>query len=266
MHLALAVILSLTWAGLAHAKVVTEVVTYQQADTTLKGYLAYDEALPGRRPGVLVVHEYWGLNDFAKQRAEKLAEMGYLALAVDMYGEGKVTQNPEEARRLAGHIRSTPLMRERANAGVMALARHKLADPHRLAAIGFCFGGTTVLELAYSGAPVLGVASFHGALSVPKPEDPKTWRTGFLILHGADDPFIKPEEIAAFQEAMRKAGADWQMIFFGGAVHSFANPAAGSDKAKGVSYDPKAASRSWEYLQTFLREIFTQGRPAPAGS
>ncbi len=260
------VIFSLMGVGQGQAGVVGEVLTYQQADTTLKGYLAYDEARPDRRPGVLVVHEYWGLNDFARERAHKLAEMGYLALAADMYGEGKVTRDPEEARKLAGHVRSTPLLRERAQAGLMALARHRLADPHRLAAIGFCFGGTTVLELAYSGAPVLGVASFHGALSVPKPQDPKTWQTKFLILHGADDSFIKPEEISAFQEALRQAKADWQMVYFGGAVHSFANPAAGQDKAKGVAYDPKAAARSWDYLLAFLKEIFAQGRPGPAGS
>jgi dienelactone hydrolase len=251
-------LLSLFLVGSASAKLVTEVVPYSHNGTALKGYLAYDDALPGKRPGVLVVHEWWGLNDFAKQRADKLAESGFVALAVDMYGEGKVTQDPEEARRLATQVKSTPLMRERAQAGLMVLAQHKQADPHRLAAIGFCFGGTTVLELAYSGAPVLGVASFHGGLTVPKPEDLKACQAKFLILHGADDPLVKPEEIAAFQQALRQAGADWQMILFGGAVHSFTNPRAGNDKSKGVAYDPKAEARSWKYLQMFLKEIFSE--------
>ncbi len=213
------------------------------------------DAIGGKRPGVLVVHEFWGLNDFARLRAEKLAQMGYVAFAADMYGEGKVTQDPEEARPLAGHVRSTPLMRERARAALKFLASHKLVDPQRLAAIGFCFGGTTVLELAYSGAPVLGVVSFHGGLTIPKSEDWQNRRASFLILHGAEDPHIKAEEIAAFQRAMRQGGADWQMNLYGGAVHSFANPAAGSDKSKGVAYDPKAATRSWQAMQLFFKEI-----------
>jgi dienelactone hydrolase len=147
-------------------------------------------------------------------------------------------------------------MRERAKAGLEVLRKHNLVDSQRLAAIGFCFGGTTVLELAYSGADVKGVASFHGGLTAPKPEEMKNLKAKILILHGADDPHVKPEEIKAFQEAMRQAGADWQMIYYGGAVHSFANPKAGSDKSKGLAYDPKAAARSWQHLQLFLQEIF----------
>jgi dienelactone hydrolase len=258
MCFVVSLLLSFFLVGSVSARLVTEVVAYSHNGTALKGYLAYDDAIQGKRPGVLVVHEWWGLNDFVKQRADKLAEAGYVALAVDMYGEGKVTRNPEEARRLATHIRSTPLMRQRAQAGLMVLAQRQQVDPPRLAAIGFCFGGTTVLELAYSGAPVLGVASFHGGLTAPKPEDLKRCKAKFLILHGADDPLVKPEEIAAFQEAMRQAGADWQMILFGGAVHSFTNPGAGSDKSKGVAYDPKAAARSWQYLHMFLKEIFSE--------
>jgi dienelactone hydrolase len=256
MFLSLVIFLSCLLGSPADAKVVTQVIPYTQNGNTLKGYLAYDDTMSGKRPGVLVVHEFWGLNDFARQRAEKLAQMGYVALAADMYGEGKVTTNPEEARTLAGHIRSTPLMRERARAALQVLASQKLVEPKRLAAIGYCFGGTTVLELAYSGAPVLGVVSFHGGLSVPKLEDWQNIKASFLILHGAEDPHIKAEDITAFQQAMGQVGVDWQMIFYGGAVHSFANPAAGSDKSKGVAYDPKAESRSWQAMQIFLREIF----------
>jgi dienelactone hydrolase len=259
MRLALTVLLSILAAVTpAMAKVVTKVVPYTQNDTTLKGFLAYDDAVSGKRPGVLVVHEFWGLNEFAKARAEKLAQMGYVALAADMYGEGKVTQNPEEARLLASHIRSTPLMRARAQAALQVLAAQKQVDPQRLAAIGFCFGGTTVLELAYSGAPVRGVVSFHGGLTVPKPEDRQNLKASLLILHGAEDPHIKPEEIRAFQEAMGQSGADWQMNFYGGAVHSFANPAAGNDKTKGVAYNERAATRSWQAMQLFFQEIFNR--------
>jgi dienelactone hydrolase len=256
MHLWLVILLSCLLGSPAYAKVVTQVIPYSQNGTTLKGYLAYDDVMSGKRPGVLVVHEFWGLNDFVRQRAEKLAQMGYVAFAADMYGEGKVTTNPDEARTLAGHIRSTPLMRERARAALQVLASHKLVDPQRLAAIGYCFGGTTVLELAYSGAPVLGVASFHGGLTIPKSEDWQNLKASFLILHGAEDPHIKAEDITAFQRAIGQGGADWQMIFYGGAVHSFANPAAGSDKSKGVAYDPKAERRSWQAMQVFLQEIF----------
>ena len=256
MHLVLMLILSLVLGGTASAKVVSQQVDYRQNDTKLQGYLAYDDAVKGKRPGVLVVHEFWGLNEFAKERADKLAGMGYVALAVDMYGEGKVTQDREEARKLAGHVRSTPLMRERAKAGLEVLRKHNLVDPQRLAAIGFCFGGTTVLELSYTGADVKGVVSFHGSPTAPKPEDMKNIRAKILVLHGADDPLIKPEDIKAFQDGMRQAGADWQMVYYGGAVHSFANPKAGSDKSKGVSYDPKAAARSWQHMLLFFRELF----------
>ena len=258
MHLVLTLVLSLVLGGTASAKVMSQKVDYRQNDTKLQGYLAYDDTVTGKRPGVLVVHEFWGLNEFAKQRADKLAEMGYVALAVDMYGEGKVTQDREEARKLVGHVRSTPLMRERAKAGLEVLRKHNLVDPQRLAAIGFCFGGTTVLELAYSGADVRGVVSFHGGLTAPKPEDLKNIKAKILVLHGAEDPHIKPEEIKAFQDAMRQAGVDWQMIYYGGAVHSFANPKAGSDKSKGVAYDPKAAARSWEHMNLFLKELFAK--------
>lgn len=249
---------TLLLSGAGWAKVVRQTVEYRHQDTVMKGYLAYDDAVAGKRPGVLVVHEWWGLNDFAHQQADKLAEMGYVALAADMYGGGKVTGDPEEARQLAGQVRGTPLMRARARAGLAALAGHELVDSARLAAIGFCFGGTTVLELAYSGADLRGAVSFHGSLTAPRPEDLKNLKAKILILHGADDPLVKPEEIAAFQDGMRRAGADWQMIYYGGAVHSFTNPAAGTDKSRGVAYDPKAAARSWQHMRLFLKELFSQ--------
>jgi dienelactone hydrolase len=264
MSILLAALLVLGTAATGYGKIVTQAVEYKQDDTVLEGYLAYDDAAKGKRPGVLVVHEWWGLNKFAKQAAERVARLGYVAFAVDMYGKGKVTQNPDEARAWATEVRgNTPLLRERARAGLAVLAQNKLVDPQRLAAMGFCFGGTTVLELAYSGADVRGVVSFHGGLTAPRPEDLKNIKASFLVLHGADDTHATPADIAAFQEGMRKAKADWQMVLFGGAVHSFTNPEATGLHMPGVAYDAKAAARSFKYMEIFFQEIFARGSRTP---
>lgn len=253
----LAMVMVFTLGTTAQAKLVTKTVEYKDDGMVCKGYLAYDDAIRGKRPGVLVVHEFYGLNDFAKKKAEEVAGLGYVALAADMYGKGLVTTDRKEAGKHASELRSTPpLLRARAQAALKILADNPLVDPKRLAAIGFCFGGTTVLELAYSGADLKGVVSFHGGLLKPNPEEVKGAKAAILVLHGADDPHIKAEEIAAFQEGMRQGGADWQMVFFGGTVHSFMNPEAGSDKASGVAYDPRSAKRSWQYLKDFFKEIF----------
>ena len=254
--LTVTMILILFLPGAAGAKVVTEQVVYEHKQTTLKGYMAYDDAMEGRRPGVLVVHEWWGLNEYILRRTEKLARLGYVAFAVDMYGQGISTRDPKEASRMAGHLRGKPLMRQRALAGLKTLAENERVDPKRIAAIGFCFGGTTVLELAYDGAELVGVVSFHGGLTRLKPEDIAQIKARFLVLHGAEDPFVKPEAITGFQESMTRAGLDWQMIFYGGAVHSFSNPGAGNDKTRGAAYDQKAAERSWKHMLLFFDEIF----------
>jgi dienelactone hydrolase len=241
----------------AEARIVTQTVTYQQDGTVMRGFLAYDDGLKGKRPGVLVVHEWWGLNDFARERAAKLAGLGYVALAADMYGGGAATRDREEAGKLAGALLSKPdLLRARAQAALKVLAADPRVDPKRLAAIGFCFGGTTVLELAYSGADLAGVVSFHGGLPRLQPDDLKRIKAAILVLHGADDPHVAPADIAAFEQGMRQAGVDWQMVFFGGAVHSFTNPAAGHNRAAGAAYDARAARRSWRCMQEFFREIW----------
>lgn len=255
--LCLAVMLTLIGFTEAQAKVVTKTVEYKQDGTILKGYLAYDDAVRGKRPGVLVVHEWWGLNDYAKKRAEQLAGLGYVAFAADMYGKGVTATDPKEAARMAGEVRgNTTLLRQRAQAALQVLAENPMVDPERLAAIGYCFGGTAVLELAYSGATLAGVVSFHGGLTHPSPEEAKGIKARILVLHGADDPHVSAADIAAFQDAMRKGGVDWQMVFYGGAVHTFTNPAAGSDKAAGVAYDARADRRSWRAMQNFFKEIF----------
>lgn len=241
------------------AAIVTQPVEYRQGDAVLEGYLAYDDAQPGKRPGVLVVHEWWGLNDYAKQRAQQLAGMGYVALAADMYGKGKVTQDPKQAAQWAGEVRGNQaLLRARAQAGFDALLKQANVDPQRVAAIGFCFGGTTVLELAYSGAVLAGIVSFHGGITVPQAGEQGQIKAKILVLHGADDPTVKPDTITAFQAAMREGGVDWQMVYYGGAVHTFTNPAAGNDKSRGSAYDEKAAARSWKHMQDFFAEIFAK--------
>ncbi len=235
----------------------TEEIEYNDGAAILKGYLAYNPNQQGKRPGVLVVHEWWGLNDYARLRAKQLAEMGYVAFALDMYGKGAVAKDAQEAAKLAGQFyQDGALMRERAAAGLAVLKSQAAVNPEKLAAIGFCFGGTTVLELARSGADLKGFVSFHGGLNTPDPDDAKKIRGSVLVLHGADDPHVKTEDVLAFQDEMRNAGVDWQMNIYGNAVHSFTNPAAGNDNSRGSAYNEKAAERSWKAMQLFFREIF----------
>jgi dienelactone hydrolase len=236
----------------------TEAINYQHEHTRLIGYLAYDDAVSGTRPAVLIVHEWWGLNDYVRKRAEQLASLGYLAFAADIYGEGLAVKNPEEARTLSGKFMGgdRKLLRERVNAGLQVLKDHPLADKRKIAAIGYCFGGTTVLELARSGADIAGVVSFHGGLKTSRPADAQTLRAKVLVLHGADDPNVPLQQVIDFQEEMRKARADWQMVSYGGAVHAFTNPASGSDPSRGSAYNEKADRRSWEHMKIFFGELF----------
>ena len=250
------ILMALSIAVSANAKVVSKPVEYNHEGTRLEGYLAYDDATKDKRPGVLVVHEWWGLNDYVRTRVDNLARLGYVAFALDMYGKGIWTKDPKKARELSGHLRGKPILRQRARAGLEILKKNDRVDPARIAAIGYCFGGTTVLELAYSGADVAGVVSFHGGLTAAEPDDVNRIKAKFLICHGADDGFISQEAIQTFQDGMRKSGADWQMIFYGGAVHSFTNPGADRAGVKGVAYNKKADERSWKHMQGFFEEIF----------
>jgi dienelactone hydrolase len=251
------IIVILLFSVTVDAKVVSKHVEYQHGDAVLEGYLAFDDTVKGKRPGVLVVHEWWGLNDYVRMRVDKLAKLGYVAFALDMYGKGIWTKDPKKAGELSGHLRGKPIMRQRARTGLGILRKNDLVDTKRIAAIGYCFGGTTVLELAYSGADVAGIVSFHGGLTVPGPQDMNRIKAKILILHGADDGFIPSEKITAFQDGMRQAAADWQMVYFGGAVHSFTNPAADGKNIKGIAYNPKADERSWKYMQIFFEEMIS---------
>ena len=239
------------------AAIHTETVEYKQGDATLEGFVAYDDAIQGKRPAVLVVHQWMGLTDYEKHRAEMLAQLGYVAFCADIYGKGVRPQNTAEAGAQAGKYKSDrQLLRARVNAGLEALRQQPLVDSKRIAAIGYCFGGTTVLDLARSGADVAGVVSFHGGLDAPNPDDGKNIKCKVLVCHGADDPFSSPQDIAALENEMRKGGVDWQLIKYGGAVHSFTQPMAGNDNSKGAAYNEKADKRSWEEMKRFFAEIF----------
>lgn len=232
-----------------------EAVEYKCGDTALEGYLALPEGKA--KGGVLVVHEWWGLDGYAKKRADMLAKMGYAAFALDMYGKGIHTDDPKKAGELSGKLRGGPdrkLLRERAQAGLDVLKNCK-AKPAGCVAIGYCFGGTTVLELARSGADVKGVVSFHGGLATPNKDDAKNIKGRVLVLHGADDGFESPEEVAGFEKEMRDAKVDWEMVKFGGAVHSFTNPEADKHGIPGLAYNEKADHRSWKIMEQFLEDV-----------
>jgi dienelactone hydrolase len=246
---------ALAAASGAQGEVTAERVEYRQGDAVLEGYLAYDDAVKGRRPGVLVAHEWMGLNAYAKKRADQLARLGFVAFALDVYGKGARPKDAKEAAAIAGSYKADrSLLRARAAAGLAVLRDHRMADPSRLAAIGYCFGGTTVLELARSGAELRAVVSFHGGLDAPTPRDARNIRAKILAFHGADDPFVPPAQVAAFEQEMREGGVDWQLVIYGGAVHGFTNPENGNDNAKGAAYNERADRRSWETMKAFFDE------------
>jgi len=256
--------LALGAAVALNAKIITKPVTYEHAGVKLEGYLAYDDVkvtATKPAPGVLVVPEWWGLNDYAKGRAEQVAQLGYVAFAVDMYGTGVTTTDPKKANELASPFYGKPLMAERASAGLDQLLGTGLVDARRVAAIGYCFGGSTVQALAYSGAPLAGIVSFHGGL-IPAPAGAAARnKAKILVCHGAVDPFIKPEEIAAFTKSMDDGKFDYQFISYAGAVHAFTN--SGADRIAAVTglpiaYNAAADQRSWAHMELFLRE--TLGR------
>ena len=243
-------------AGGARADVQTQKVEYQCGDTVLEGVLAWDDAVKGPRPGVMVVHEWWGVNDYAKRRAQQLASLGYVAFAADMYGKGVLAKTPEDAKKLATSLRENRrLMRDRAQAGLDVLRRSALCDPKRVAAMGYCFGGGVVLELARDGADVRGVVSFHGNLDTPNREDAKRIKAKVLVCHGADDPGVPMKQVLDFMDEMRAAGVDYHIVLYGGAVHAFTNPDSGNDPKRGVAYNENADKRSWEEMKAFFAEL-----------
>lgn len=243
------------------AAVIGKEVCYQAGDTSMKGYYAYDDAITGKRPGILVVHEWWGLNDYARKRADMLAALGYAALAVDMYGDGKTASHPEDAGKFAGAVRKDlAKLQARFNAARDFLNAQPAVNPEHNAAIGYCFGGSVVLSMARAGADLDGVVSFHGSLAGLPPIDNEI-TAKVLVANGADDTFVSPESIAAFRDDMDVAGADYTFINYPGAKHSFTNPGAnvfGEKFNLPLEYNQAADTASWAAMQDFFNDLFKQ--------
>jgi dienelactone hydrolase len=237
-------------------------VEYSADGVTLKGYIAYDDRATGKRPGVLVVHEWWGHNEHARKRAEMLAELGYVALAVDMYGDGKQADHPEDAGKFAGEVMGNmPAMKARFMAALDFLRKHESVDPTRIGAIGFCFGGGVVLGMAREGMDLKGVVSFHGSIATETPAAKGKVKAKILVCNGADDKFVSAEAIKDFKKEMRTAGADFTFIDYPDAVHAFTNPAAtglGKKFGMAIAYNEKADKKSWEDMRRFFERVFTK--------
>ena len=250
-------LVTLAFVFSTNAAIQTQTVEYKDGDTTLEGVIVFDDAVKTKRPGVLIVHQWMGLSGYEKKRAEMLAQLGYVAFCADIYGKGVRPATVPEAGAQAGkYKRDRALLRSRVNAGLAALKKSELVDTKRVAAIGYCFGGTTVIELARSGAELSGVVSFHGGLDSPTPADGKNIKSKVLACHGADDPYVPAKDVAAFESEMRDNKVDWQLIAYGGAVHSFTQPMAGNDNSKGAAYNERADKRSWEDMNQFFGELF----------
>ncbi len=242
----------------AFAEVQTELVEYRHGDAVLEGVLAWDDANAEKRPGVLVVPAWKGVDDHSRDWAAKLAAEGYVALVADIYGKGVRPATADEARAESGKYRNDrALMRARAAAGLECLSKNERVDAERLAVIGFCFGGTVALELARSGAELDATVSIHGGLGTPNPNDAKAIHGRVLALHGAADPHVPPAEVEAFEKEMKDAGVDWKLTPYEGAVHAFTDPSAGSDPSRGAAYHEEAAGKAWADMTAFLHEVLS---------
>ncbi|WP_305907511.1 dienelactone hydrolase family protein [Methylomarinum sp. Ch1-1] len=236
--------------------IVSNTVGYLDGEVLLEGVFAYDDAIEGKRPVVLISHAWGGRDDFVCAKARKLAELGYLAFALDMYGKGALGSGPEEnAKLMRPFMEDRALLQRRINAALYAVKLMPWGDDDKIAAIGFCFGGLCVLDLARSGADIRGVVSFHGLLSAPDNIDQPDIKAKVLVLHGHDDPMAPPEHVAALQQELTRAGVDWQTHIYGNTLHAFTNPRA-NDPDFGTVYQPLADNRSWRAMQNFLAELF----------
>ena len=254
-----ALVLSLFLPQIVRAEIKLETVEYKAGDTICEGAVAFDDSNKTPRAGVLLVPDWMGAGDYAKSRAKQVAALGYVCFVADIYGKGVRPANAGEAGAQAGKYKADrPLLRSRVNSALAELKKNPLVEKSKTAAIGYCFGGTTVLELGRSGAEVAGIVTFHGGLDSLNPADGKNIKGKVLVLHGADDPFVKPADIAAFQNEMRNNKVDWQMVYYGDAVHSFTRPDSGTDKSKGAAYQEAADKRSWKAMEDFFGEVFAK--------
>jgi len=255
LRVILAIFLGLIGIAPAAAALKTQTIAYSYGGKTFKGYLAYDDSFSGKRPGVLVVHEFWGLNDYARSRADQLAKLGFVAFAADMFGDGKAFEHPEEASAMADAVRSN--LAEwvgRAQAALKVLQDHPNVDSSKLAAIGYCFGGATVLQLAYSGADLKAAVTFHGAL--PLPPTTKSIKGKILILHGGDDTHVTPEALQALKAKLDEGKVDYRVVVYPGAVHSFTVPGAEKRGMKGIAYNAEADRKSWDEMLKLFQGVF----------
>jgi dienelactone hydrolase len=262
MPRAAALAVTLLLPALAVAEVQTKEVTYKQGDTELSGFFAWDAAAKGRRPGVLVVHEWWGHNQHARNQAIRLAKAGYVGFALDMYGKGKLATHPEDAQAFAAEATKDPqLVKARFLAALDVLKRDPHVDPAKIAAIGYCFGGGIALAMARQGVDLAAVVTFHGALATQQPAAPGAVKARLLILTGADDPMIGPPQVEAFEKEMTAAGAKFEVVSEPHAKHSFTNPDADKVGMAALAYNAEADKDSWARAMKMLAEVFGT-RPA----
>jgi len=246
--------------GTVYAKVKGKNVEYKANGVSFKGYLAYDDAVKEKRPGVIVVHEWWGHNAYARKRADMLAELGYVALAVDMYGDGKQAAHPDDAGKFAGEVmKNIDVAKARFLAAEDLLKKDTHTDASNIGAIGYCFGGGVVLNMARMGLDLKGVASFHGSLGAATKAEKGGIKARILACTGADDQFVPKEQVEKFEAEMKEAGADVKVVSYDGAKHSFTNPNADENGKKfnlPLAYNKKADKQSWEEMKKFFKTVF----------
>lgn len=241
----------------AFSAIKQKTVEYKQGEAVLEGVVSYDTKGPKKKPAVIIVHNWNGVTKEELKRADMVAGLGYVAFAADIYGKGIRPTGDEAASLSSSYKKNVPLMRERIKAAYDVVAKMPNVDPKKIAVIGYCFGGTVALELARSGADILGVVTFHGGLSTPDPKDAKNIKGKVLVLHGADDPYVDEKEVLAFQKEMRDAKVDWEMVFYGNAVHAFTEWDLPQENSAGAAYNPLADKRSWEEMKRFFKDIFS---------
>lgn len=244
----------------ASAAIHSEVINYQIAGQAFQGYLSYDDAISGKRPGVLVVHEWWGNNAYARRRADMLAKLGYTAFALDMYGKGKIADHPDDARKfMQATVDDMGIAETRFNTALKWLQQQPTVKPDQIAAIGYCFGGGLVLHMTETGAKLAGVVSFHGSLALPTPEQHPPVSAKILVLNGADDSLVSAEQITRFKQEMQKDKADYEFINYPGAKHGFTNPEADSFAKRfdmPLAYNAAADKDAWQRMQMLLTQVF----------
>ena len=252
--------LMLAAVSASHAAVQGREVTYSANGTTMKGYIAYDDAIKGKRPGILVVHEWWGHNEYVRKRARMLAEQGYAALALDMYGDGKQAHHPDDAKKFAAEVsQNEPLAKARFEAALNLLKQEKSVDAGNIGAIGYCFGGSVVLNMARLGEPLKVVESFHGGLGAQRPAEPGKVQARIASFIGESDPAIPAAQVAVFRQEMEKAGVNYKVVTYPGATHAFTNPDADEYARKfnlPIAYNAAADKASWDAGLAFLADAF----------